>query len=373
MISNQSRKDDENGLLHFIPVRKSEMDVPYADLINIDLSKWNQGANAQKKLATQLYTAMTTQGFFMLTGTTITEQEIQRQVDIGFTVLETTPLEEKQALDGHMDVTGLYRGFKLRNYYEMENGVKDQIEQFNWQRDMEDQPMPSTIKPYVPEVKSFCERVHTDVLYKVYRLFAIALELPIETFVQMHKYEEKDDSWFRYMAYYDEYSKEDEAKVGKVWLKGHTDHGAVTMVFSQPMSSLQVRDEEGNWLYTPHVPGGIIINCGSMMEWWTGGLFKAAIHRVMAPPDDQRNHIRCGVFYFSIANNDVRPDLLSESPVLQRMGRKSIFKDGKNIDARTFSRARVAKVGKSPMYKQKWGAGEVLVENIAGVELPHFG
>jgi hypothetical protein len=51
----------------------------------------------------------------------------------------------------------------------MENGVKDQIEQFNWQRDMEDQPMPSTMKPFKEETKSFCERVHKDVLFKVYR------------------------------------------------------------------------------------------------------------------------------------------------------------------------------------------------------------
>ncbi|WVF65611.1 hypothetical protein IAT40_000341 [Kwoniella sp. CBS 6097] len=252
--------------------------------------------------------------------------------------------------------------------------------------------MPTTIKPYLSEVKSFCERVHKDVLYKVYqcewerlpketracvdvldKVFALALKLPINTFVDFHKYEEKDDSWFRYMAYYDEFNPEDEAKVGSVWLKGHQDHGAVTMVLSQPMASLQVRDDDGNWKYTPHVPGGIIINCGIMMEWWTGGLFKAANHRVAAPLDDQRNHTRCGVFYFSIPNNDVRPDLLTESPVLQKAGVKSLFKDGKTIDALTFTRARVAKVGKSDVYKQSWGPDTRLVEVIAGVEVPHFG
>jgi isopenicillin N synthase-like dioxygenase len=101
-----------------------------------------------------------------------------------------------------------------------------------------------------------------------------------------------------------------------------------------------------------------------MMEWWTGGYFKAANHRVIAPPDDQRNHTRCGVFYFSIPNNDVRPDLIVDSPVLQKAGVKSSFKDGKTIDAKTFSRARVAKVGKSDLYKQPWGAGDRVVELI---------
>ena len=51
----------------------------------------------------------------------------------------------------------------------MENGVKDQIEQFNWQRDMATQDFPSTMLAYFDEVKSFCDRVHGDVLYKVYR------------------------------------------------------------------------------------------------------------------------------------------------------------------------------------------------------------
>ncbi|WWC66202.1 uncharacterized protein I206_100103 [Kwoniella pini CBS 10737] len=360
-------------LLHFTPVEPSKMNIPYADLMNIDISTFDNGEDTRQKLANQVYEAMTTKGFFVLTGFGISEAEISKQVDIGYTVLEKTPLEEKKKLDGHMDKTGLYRGFKLRNYYEMEKGVKDQIEQFNWQREMTDQPMPSIINPYKSEVKNFCEKVHKDVLYKVYQLFALALELPINTFVNFHKYEEKDDSWFRYMAYYDEFSPEDEEKVGGVWLKGHQDHGAITMVFSQPMASLQVRDDNGEWKYTKHTPGGIIINCGIMMEWWTGGLFKAANHRVFAPPRDQRNHIRCGVFYFSIPNNQVRPDLLIDSPIIKKLGVKSIFKDGKNIDALTFSRARVSKVGKSEMYKQPWGAGERLVEVIAGVEVPHFG
>lgn len=51
----------------------------------------------------------------------------------------------------------------------MENGVKDQIEQFNWQRDMEDQEMPSTLEPFRSEVKLFCDKVHGEVLYNIYR------------------------------------------------------------------------------------------------------------------------------------------------------------------------------------------------------------
>nr|XP_019015137.1 uncharacterized protein I206_01225 [Kwoniella pini CBS 10737]OCF53918.1 hypothetical protein I206_01225 [Kwoniella pini CBS 10737] len=105
-------------LLHFTPVEPSKMNIPYADLMNIDISTFDNGEDTRQKLANQVYEAMTTKGFFVLTGFGISEAEISKQVDIGYTVLEKTPLEEKKKLDGHMDKTGLYRGFKLRNYYE---------------------------------------------------------------------------------------------------------------------------------------------------------------------------------------------------------------------------------------------------------------
>lgn len=72
------------------------------------------------------------------------------------------------------------------------------------------------------------------------------------------------------------------------------------------MASLQVRDDAGTWRYVRHTPGGIIVNCGVFMEWYTGGYFKAANHRVAAPPADQRGHTRCGVFYFAVPNDDER-------------------------------------------------------------------
>lgn len=48
------------------------------------------------------------------------------------------------------------------------------------------------------------------------------------------------------------------------------------------------------------------VNCGAYMEWYTGGLYKAAKHRVHAPPKDQRNHTRLGVFYFNVPNDEER-------------------------------------------------------------------
>jgi hypothetical protein len=223
------------------------------------------------------------------------------------TVLQRTPLEEKQRLRARMQEDGCYKGFKLRQYYEyvkansppslhvarestseplltpchlrMENGVKDKIEQFNWFRDMKSQEFPSTIQPYLDEVKEFSARMHNDVFlnlmrreysassdlggaradgeFKLWRLggmltaswcsqspsncrarpslsdinsasttsrgFAVsrfAMGCVMNTVSVLTAHPSID------MAYYDEHTKEDESKVKGVWLKGHQDFGS---------------------------------------------------------------------------------------------------------------------------------------------------
>ncbi|KAK4688948.1 hypothetical protein P7C73_g1166, partial [Tremellales sp. Uapishka_1] len=373
-------------LLHFTPVAASKEPLQYADLSTVDMATFNDGPEAQLALAETLRSAMHNQGFFTLINYGITEEEIQRQVDIGYvskrsldwadeqTIFTNTPVEEKQKLRALMQEEGCYKGFKLRQYYEMENGVTDRIEQFNWYRDMKSQEFPKSILPFFEEVKAFTEKVHNVVLFNVLRLFALALKLPIDTFVNTHKFDVHDESWMRYMAFYDEYTPEDEEKVKGVWLKGHQDFGSLTILFSQPMASLQVRDQEGAWRFVKHVPGAIIINCGVFMEWYTGGYFKAANHRVSAPPKDQRNHIRLGVFYFVVPNDEERPNTLMESPVLREAGVQPIFESyEKSLTSKVYSQARISKVGKSELYKKTWGDGEVVVEMIAGVEVPWYG
>ncbi|KAL1406675.1 hypothetical protein Q8F55_008381 [Vanrija albida] len=364
-----------DDLLHFTPVAPSTMDLPYADLAVVDMSTWHDGPDAQAAISAKIAHAMHTDGFFTLVGHGISEEEIARQVDIGYTVLQRTPLEEKKRLRAQMQELGTYKGFKLRNYYEFGKGVTDKIEQFNWYRDMASQEFPSTILPYFDEVKGFTETVHKKVLFELLRAFAHALELPSETFVDTHKFDVHDESWMRYMAFYDEHTKEEEDKVKGVWLKGHQDFGSLTFVFSQPMASLQVRDDAGTWRYVRHTPGGIIVNCGVFMEWYTGGYFKAANHRVAAPPADQRGHTRCGVFYFAVPNDEEKPNtLLAESAVLQRAGVRRVFEsDDHALTSKVYSQARISRVGKSETYMRPWGDGEVVVEMIAGVEVPWYG
>ena len=71
-------------------------------------------------------------------------------------------------------------------------------------------------------------------------------------------------------------SQEDEAKTKNVWLKGHvgryqirsililfpnissSDHGTITVLYSQPVAALQILGRDGKWLWVKHVENALV-------------------------------------------------------------------------------------------------------------------
>jgi isopenicillin N synthase-like dioxygenase len=45
---------------------------------------------------------------------------------------------------------------------------------------------------------------------------------------------------------YTKYTPEENAKLGNVWVRGHTDLGSWTLLFRQPVAALQIRDQTTN-------------------------------------------------------------------------------------------------------------------------------
>ncbi|MCO5330085.1 MAG: hypothetical protein M9961_08390 [Ilumatobacteraceae bacterium] len=78
---------------------------------------------------------------------------------------------------------------------------------------------------------------------------------------------------------------------GQYRIGPHTDFGTITVLSREPRSSaLQVQLPDGAWVDAPVVDGAFTVNCGDMMAHWSGGRWRSAIHRVLAPsaaePDD---------------------------------------------------------------------------------------
>lgn len=359
---------------HFVPVGPSKESLEFAELEILDFARYSDGPSARQALADQVHQAMTTQGFFVIINHGISEDTITRMVDIGHTILTRTPAEEKERLKADIIGKGEYPGFKPRGHWKT-TGSKDgdRIENFNVNRDMTLHRQPATLEPYRNEIDHFIQTVHKDILYRTLRLFATALHIPDEEFfVKLHTYEKHDESWFRWMEYYDDKSNTGDNQ--SLWLGGHQDLSALSLLFSQPMTTLQVRDaqDDSQWKYVRHIPGAIIVNAGEPMMWWTGDYFKAAVHRVIQPPQDQRGHDRSSTFYFVVPNDEVIINtLLDESPRLREAGVKKWFEDGKAPTSKEWVNNRIRVTGQKALFKDG-EAAKTVQQKIGNVTTTWF-
>lgn len=208
--------------------------------------------------------------------------------------------------------------------------------------------------------------MHHEVVSKLLVLFAIILELPEGYFLASHRYSEKSDCHLRYMKYHVR-TAEENANLGNVWVKGHTDFGSLTLLFRQPVAALQVRTPQETWKYVKPYPASITVNIADSLSFLSNGYLKSSIHRVVTPPPDQAHLDRLGVLYFVRPEDDLELNAVP-SPLLKRLG---LDKDveGPTLTAGEWVKARVAKnVNKAGDSTQNSGEQEI----IKGVKAKYY-
>ncbi|TFK52765.1 Clavaminate synthase-like protein [Heliocybe sulcata] len=337
----------------YIPAPPPTEHLDYADLPVIDLSK-----PVTAELAAVARDAMRTYGFLYAVNHGYTPSQTKRMFDIANIPFEHVSTEEKQAYAGDIKATGSYQGYKMRSYWHIDNGVHDQLEHYNINRDITKKQHPQALRPFLPEIEAFAKHCHFNVLHPILRLLAVGLDMPEDAFVDIHKFDAKGETYVRFMKYYPR-SEEEEQKTNNVWLKGHTDFGSITILYSQPVAALQILSPDGTWRWVKHVDNALVINAADALEFLSGGVYKATVHRVVQPPPSQRGYTRLGVFYFAMPDDEV-----VLSPMQEREGRR--------VGASTMEawrRARTSAYGKSELKKD--GSG-VDVEVINGVVVKHY-
>ncbi|KAF4125517.1 Isopenicillin N synthase [Geosmithia morbida] len=294
------------------------MAVEWADLVTLDLSKFDQ-PGGKDALAKQLFEALQTIGFFYIVNFGLTQEQVDRQFSIGKSVFEL-PFEEKLRYRANLEEGG-YNGYKPLGLREVSPGIFDNTEIYNIPKFIPalERSHPEIINAHKSEIEHFGRHIHNEVVKKLLVLFAIVLELPEDYFVVRHRYDEAvSDCHLRYMKYHAR-DAETNAKLDNVWVKGHTDFGSMTLLFRQPVAALQVRGPDGGWKWVKPYDGSITVNVADALQFLTNGFLKSSIHRVVVPPPDQVNTNRLGVLYFVRPEDDLvlRP---VESPVLERLG-----------------------------------------------------
>lgn len=352
----------------YVPASPTNADLDYADLPIIDLSKYAT-PEGHAELAIQARDAMTTYGFFYVINHGYEPAQTQRIFDIADVPFAQVSPEEKQCYAGTMKESGSYQGYKLRQYWHIDGGVRDQLEHYNINRDVTKREHPEPLRPFLPEVAAFAKHNHFKVLHRLLRLLALGMELPEETFVNCHGFTTIGESYVRFMKYYPR-SEEDESKSKNVWLKGHTDFGTLTILYSQPVAALQILTPAGTWKWVRHIDNALVINAGDALEFLSGGFYRATIHRVVQPPEDQQNHTRLGVFYFATSDDETKLVPFADSPVLKRFGITRRFEDKDAPTMEMWRKGRTSAYGQTDL-KPSAEKG-VEEEVINGVVVKHY-
>ena len=88
-----------------------------------------------------------------------------------------------------------------------------------------------------------------------------------------------------------------EARPGQFRRGEHTDYGAVTVLYTDGESGLQVKTQSGEWVPVPVVPDTYIVNLGDLMGFWSNGRWRSSLHRVVCPTGSGRDRLSVPLFF----------------------------------------------------------------------------
>jgi isopenicillin N synthase-like dioxygenase len=159
---------------------------------------------------------------------------------------------------------------------------------------------------------------------RVLELFAIGLQIDGKAggkdfFVPYHDPANgPSGSVFRLLYYPTLPSSEDYDDETDIRAGAHSDYGTVTLLFQRPgQPGLEILtskrgDPQEKWYPVPvnptdepYVP--ILLNVGDLLSFWTGGLLRSTVHRVIFPKDG-RGEDRYSIAYFCHAVDDAKLD-----------------------------------------------------------------
>ncbi|KIR30163.1 flavonol synthase [Cryptococcus deuterogattii 99/473] len=309
----------------------------FAKLSSIKLSLMDSDDPAVvDSLVQQVKTAIREDGFLFLEDYGVSLEQLHRQFALAQYLYDNITEEDKEALLFHPD-TGRWAGYKHPYGFKRHKGVKDGIEQFNWYTaEWEDiNRVPKCLHPFMDEIRAFAEYLTGSVNRRLLTLFSRVLELDDDYLwnnVQSHG-SPTGEGYFRHALFRPVEKSTEEASKG-LRMHGHTDFGLTTLLFSVPVSCLQIWGKDEQWYYVPYNPGSLVINIGETLEIVSGGHFKATRHRVYKPPADQLQTERLSLVLFNSSVGDLRMTPAAESPLIKREGcieEQGVYKEFKRV------------------------------------------
>jgi isopenicillin N synthase-like dioxygenase len=151
---------------------------------------------------------------------------------------------------------------------------------------------PSDLPGFRDIIVDYCDTMER-LLKKLVRLYARALDLPLEYFDGPFK----EPQYKLRMTHYppQEHTPEDEFGIAP-----HTDTGFLTLLAPNDVPGLAIRTQAGKWIEAPSIPDAFIVNGGQMLQRWTNDTFLATPHRAI----NRSGGERYAIVFFTDSNID---------------------------------------------------------------------
>lgn len=267
--------NNSTSIPRFIPAAPTQEKLDYVDLVDLDLSKFDDPAT-RSELAKELLDGVTKHGFLTLSNHGISPELYESQVSLAHAVMTLSP-EEKSPYEATAaeDAAGRYVGFKPAGELGIKGGFHKTLDHYNiLTYDPENHAHPEILRPHMGQVQELISLIRKTILKKLLALVAIILEMSEEELEATHAFGKESTEYLRYMIY-NPRTEDDNEKYRDLYLAGHTDWGSFTFLFAQPISALQILESGTNeWKWVQYLPSSLVVNVGEAFELLTGGLFK---------------------------------------------------------------------------------------------------
>ncbi|KAB8235115.1 putative oxidoreductase, 2OG-Fe(II) oxygenase family [Aspergillus alliaceus] len=179
-------------------------------------------------------------------------------------------------------------------------------------------PLPKSLASHEAEIAHFADLCNKT-CSRILKLLALGLEIPDDFFTARHDPSQGSSGCnLRYLYYpsiaspaTSSYEHGTDVRAG-----AHSDYGSITLLFQRPgQPGLEILTPEKTWAPVPVQPGQsaqndqdspfpfppILVNIGDLLSYWTDGLLKSTVHRVVFPLSEQQSpnpQDRYSIVYF---------------------------------------------------------------------------
>jgi len=237
-------------------------------------------------VASSIYTAATTHGFFYISGHGID----QTLIDQAFAVSKAF-FAQPTEIKASVSVDTYQRGWMAEGMSHLPGAkTHDLKEVFFWgtqttpnDPDVQDgKPLvavnrwPSDAFPQLeadllPYYDALCK-----VARRVMAAIAVSLDQPPEYFDSCYETPLARGQ----LVYYPPSTSGDEAE-GRFGVAPHTDFGVLTLLLQDNSGGLQIHSKAGEWIEAPPIEGTLVCNIGDLLARWSNNRFTSTVHRVV--------------------------------------------------------------------------------------------